>query len=331
MNKIDVFGLGNPLIDLQTHVSESFLQSQGLEKNRMYLVDLEAQEQIVTRLKEQDTAIVSSPGGSCANTMIGISQLGGTAAYSGRIGKDEFGSIYKKKLTDTNVTPSLGEGNGATGSSLILVLDDGSRTMNTHLGMCQEFHPDDISEKILQNSQFVYIEGYLWDTETQKKSVMTAVQKAKQHQVKISLTLSDPFCVQRNLDDFQKLLKDSVDLVFCNQEEAFDMAGTTVTHDALSILANDVETVALTMGDKGALISHQGEVVYIDPLPVNVVDTTGAGDAFAAGFLYGITHGKSPLESGRIAGFMAAQVISQLGAHVQGDLQSKLQAYLTSS
>ncbi len=331
MSTIDVFGLGNPLIDLQAHVSEAFLKSQGLEKDRMYLVDLEAQKQIITRLKEIQATIVSSPGGSCTNTMIGLTQLGARAAYSGRIGKDEYGSIYKEKLADTKVVPSLGEGNGATGSSLILVLEDASRTMNTHLGMCQEFRHDDILEDILKTSQFVYIEGYLWDTETQKEAVTVAIKKAKQHQVKISLTLSDPFCVQRNREDFQKLLKESVDLVFCNQEEAQDMAGTTVTHEALSIIAKDVETVALTMGEKGALIAHQGEVVYIDPLPVDVVDTTGAGDAFAAGFLYGITHGKSPLECGRMAAFMAAQVISQLGAHVQGDLQSKLQEYLKTS
>ncbi len=324
MKDINVFGIGNPLIDLLSHVSSGFLKAQGLEKDRMYLVDFGGQKELLSRLEEAGAEVLYAPGGSCANSMIGICQLGGTAAYSGKIGFDKYGRIYKEKLAEVKVESSLGEGSGPTGSSLILVPEDGSRTMNTHLGISQKFQISDVSEALLQRSQYLYIEGYLWDTEEQKEAILLTIAKAQQYGVKISLSLSDPFCVERHAEDFNKLLKESVDMVFCNQEEAFGLTGTTVSQKALLKLAEKVETVAMTLGAKGALISHQNQLTYIDPFSVEVVDTTGCGDAFAAGFLYGMTHGKSVLESARIASALAALVINQLGPRFQKELQSRM-------
>ncbi len=331
MKTFDVFGIGNPLVDLLAHVSGHFLKAQGLEKNRMYLVDFERQQKILAELEKNDMEVLYMPGGSCANSMIGIAQLGGSSIYGGKIGRDEYGAIYKEKLVEAKVASSLGEGDGSTGSSLILVMEDASRTMNTHLGISRNFRFADISQDLLKAVQYLYIEGYLWDTEEQKKAILLTIDKAREFGVKISLSLSDPFCVARHAAAFNKLCRDCVDLVFCNQEEAFGLTGTTISQEALHRLNEQIETVAMTLGPRGALIAHQGRVTYIDPFSLQVMDTTGAGDAFAAGFLYGVTQGKSILESGRIAAAMAALIISRLGPRYQGDLKTGLQQLLSSS
>lgn len=328
MKDIDVFGIGNPLIDLMSHVPEHFLEAQGLEKDRMYLVDAEGQQELLKRLEATHSEVFPAPGGSCANSMIGVCQLGGTAAYGGKIGKDAFGQTYKEKLAESGVVASLGETEGMTGSSLVLVMEDASRTMNTHLGVAQKFESSDIDEALLQRTKYLYIEGYLWDTEEQKKAILETINLAQKHDVKISLSLSDPFCAQRHQEEFNELLKTSVDLVFCNQEEAFDLTNTSLSQQALDRLSPHVETVVMTLGAKGALISHEGQTLFIDSISTEVIDTTGAGDAFAAGFLYGITQKKSVLDCGRIAVALASLVIGQLGSRLQGDMPASLHALL---
>ena len=330
MKTFDVFGIGNPLVDLLAHVSDQFLEAQGLTKNRMYLVDFERQQKLLSELEKSNADVLYMPGGSCANSMIGIAQLGGATIFSGKIASDEYGVIYKTKLAEAQVVSSLGEGEGSTGSSLILVTDDASRTMNTYLGVSQKFQFCDISHDLLKEVQYLYIEGYLWDTEAQKEAILLTIKKAREYGVKISLSLSDPFCVTRHTAEFNELCQDCVDLVFCNQEEAFGLTGTKISQEALQRLNQHVETVAMTLGSRGALIAYQGQVTYIDPFHLQVIDTTGAGDAFAAGFLYGLTQNKSILESGRIAAAMAALIISQLGPRFQGNLQARLQLLLSS-
>ena len=330
MKTFDVFGIGNPLVDLLVHVPDQFLDAQGLVKNRMYLVDYERQRKILSELEKNNAEVLYTPGGSCANSMIGIAQLGGATVFGGKIARDEYGRIYKTRLAKAEVVSSLGESEGATGSSLILVTDDASRTMNTHLGISQSFEFGDISRDLLKAVRILYIEGYLWDTEAQKEAILRTIEKAREYGVKISLSLSDPFCVERHAVEFNTLCRDCVEILFCNQEEAFGLTGSAVSQDALQRLHEQVETVAMTLGSRGALIAHQGQVTYVDPFSLPVVDSTGAGDAFAAGFLYGITQNKSILESGRIAAAMAALVISQLGPRFQGDLRTRLHQLLSS-
>jgi sugar/nucleoside kinase (ribokinase family) len=260
--------------------------------------------------------------------MIGISQLGGTSAFSGKIGRDEHGKLYREKLEALGVSDCLAEGEGATGSSLILVSEDGARTMNTFLGMSQELMNPDIDPDIIQSSKYLYLTGYLWDTESQKKAVLNALDEAKKREIKVALSLSDPFCVTRHKEDFINLLKGYASMVFCNQEEAFTLLDTEITQKAVETLSDWTETAALTIGAYGALISHQGETCYIDPLPVRVEDTTGAGDAFAAGFLYGMTHDMSPLDSGRIGATLAAAVIGQTGPRYLGNARKLIQEKL---
>ena len=328
MQKFDVYGVCNPLVDLLSHVSDSFLKKLGIQKNIMHLVTREQQQELLLALAEEKISLEVAAGGSGANSMIGISQLGGRSAFSGKIGRDEHGKLYREKLEALGVCDCLAEGEGATGSSLILVSEEGARTMNTFLGMSQELMNPDIDPDVIQSSKYLYLTGYLWDTESQKKAVLNALDEAKKREVKVALSLSDPFCVTRHKEDFINLLKGYASMVFCNQEEAFTLLDTEITQQAAETLSDWTETAALTIGAYGALISHQGETCYIDPLPVRVEDTTGAGDAFAAGFLYGMTHDLSPLDSGRIGATLAAAVIGQTGPRYLGNARILIQEKL---
>ena len=328
MENFDVYGLCNPLIDIHSNIPDSFLDKRKIKKNRMHLLSLEAQQSLLVALKAGNYSIELAAGGSGANSMIGVAQLGGRTAFTGKIGKDEHATFYRKNLEDQGVWPAFGTGPGVTGSSLILVTNDGARTMNTHLGVSQELQPSDIDEDVLKISRYLYLTAYLWDTETQKAAVRHALSLAERHPVKVALSLSDSFCVIRHHKDLRKLLRSHVDLVFCNQEEAFALMGTKVSHEALIGLSKWVETVVFTLGSHGALIFHQGDTVYVDPPRMEVIDTTGAGDAFAAGFLYGISQGKSSLQSGKIAAVMAGSVIAQMGPRIKGHVQEILREKL---
>ena len=322
MEKFDVYGVCNPLIDLLSHIPDSFLKKRGIEKNIMHLISLEEQQELLLALTAEKLSVEFAAGGSGANSMIGIAQLGGRTAFSGKIGRDEHGKIYREKLEDLGVSACLSEGEGSTGSSLVLVSDDGSRTMNTYLGMSQELQTPDIDPEVIEASKYLYLTGYLWDTDSQKKAVRTALDEAKRVETKVALSLSDPFCVTRHKEDFKSLLQGYVSMVFSNQEEAFTLLDTNVTQEAVDIMSKWTETVVLTLGANGAIISHLGQTYYIDPLPIRVEDTTGAGDAFAAGFLFGMTHEFSPLESGRIGATLAGAVIEQTGSRFQGQAHS---------
>ena len=328
MEKYDVYGVCNPLIDLLSHIPDSFLKKNGIEKSIMHLISIEEQQRLLRGLSAEKLSVESASGGSGANSMIGIAQLGGRTAFSGKIGRDEHGKIYREKLEDLGVSARLGEGDGSTGSSLILVSDDGCRTMNTYLGMGQELQVPDIDPEVIKVSKYLYLTGYLWDTESQKKAVRAALDEAKRVETKVALSLSDPFCVKRHKEDFKSLLQGYASMVFSNQEEAFTLLETDVTQEAVDIMSKWTETVVLTLGANGAIISHLGQTYYIDPFPIRVEDTTGAGDAFAAGFLFGMTHEFSPLDSGRIGAVLAGAVIEQTGPRFHGHAHSLIREKL---
>ena len=328
MEKFDVYGVCNPLIDLLSHIPDSFLKKNGIEKSIMHLISIEEQQRLLRELSADKLSVESASGGSGANSMIGIAQLGGRTAFSCKIGRDEHGKIYREKLEDLGVSARLGEGDGSTGSSLILVSDDGCRTMNTYLGMGQELQVPDIDPEVIKVSKYLYLTGYLWDTESQKKAVLSALDEAKRVETKVALSLSDPFCVTRHKEDFKSMLQCYASMVFCNQEEAFTLLETDVTQEAVDIMSKWTETVVLTLGANGAIISHLGQTYYIDPFPIRVEDTTGAGDAFAAGFLFGMTHEFSPLDSGRIGAVLAGAVIEQTGPRFHGHAHSLIREKL---
>ena len=220
--KFDVIGLGNPLIDVIINVEDGFLNELNLEKGSMNLVDVERQNQILEKSKklEKKTAL----GGSCANTMAMIAQLGGKAAYGGKVGNDDFAKDYEDQLIEIGATSFLAHSDGPTGSSIILVSTDAERTMNTHLGMCQSYSKEDLNLEAISNSNYMYVTGYLWDTPTQKAAVVAALEHAKDSGTKIAMSLSDSFCVERHRNDFQNLMDEYVDILFCNETEGAIMS-----------------------------------------------------------------------------------------------------------
>lgn len=309
--KFDVFGMCNALFDIQAEVADPVLSEVGLAKGSMTLLSEDEQRRIVPRV--YDSIVNTEAGGSGANTMIGIALLGGTACYTSRVGRDEHGRMYRAGLASKGVQPNLGEGDGNTGISLILVSPDAERTMGTFLGQSRELRREDVNIDDLRASRYLYVTGYLWDTENQKEAVLYAMREANAAGVKVALSLSDPFCVGRHKDDFLRLLTDHVDVVFANKDEAMGMTDTETPLDAARALASYADVVAVTCDEAGSIV-QSGDAVYEIPVfPVSAVDTTGAGDMYAAGLLYGLTQSLPLDRCGRIASYAAAQVVAQLG------------------
>jgi sugar/nucleoside kinase (ribokinase family) len=324
--KYDVLGLGNPLIDIFFHVDDSFMTELKLEKGSMNLVDVNRQNELL--IKSAHLKKSTALGGSCANTMAMIAQLGGKPAYGGKLGDDELGIDYQSQLIQLGVSSHLKKQPGVTGSTIILVTPDAERTMNTHLGMSVNFAKTDLDFDAIANSEFIYVEGYLWDTPTQKETVIAALEHAKANNTKISLTLSDSFCVERHKKDFQHLLENYVDLVFCNQTEAGYMTGSEDVTKQIEILAGSVDHIVLTLGKDGSRIYQNGSVFDIAPFPAKPIDTTGAGDSFAAGYLFGITRNYTNRQAGLLASFCAAKIVSQLGPRYNGDFKALVSDYI---
>ncbi|WP_395093677.1 adenosine kinase [Armatimonas sp.] len=314
MQKIfDVFGMCNALFDLQAEVSETILSELGVEKGTMRLVSADEQRALVPAVY---THIVNTQaGGSGANTMIGIAQMGGTTSFTSRVGRDEHGPMYKASLEEFGVKPNLGEAlAGETGLCLVLITPDAQRTMGTFLGVSQELHPEDINVPDLILSRYLYITGYLWDTDTQKEAVTFAMREAKQVGTKVALSLSDPFCVGRHKADFECLLAEYVDVVFANRDEARMMTGEDDARVAAKRLAEMCGGLAAVTLDKEGSILVQGDDIYEIPIyPVQAIDTTGAGDMYAAGILYGLAKELPLPVTGRIAAWAAGKVVAHLG------------------
>lgn len=318
----DVIGIENPLIDVMAEVPDEFLQRLRLEKNRMFLVDLPRHRELLEALN--GVKVHAEPGGSCANTMQGVAQLGGRAAYCGKVGADEHGRVYVNKLETAGVTCFIRPSSHLTGSTIILVTPDAARTMNTYLGACQDLQPTDVPVEAIRQSRRLYLTGYLWDTGGQKEAAALALRTARESGVPVAFSLADPFCVNRHRDDFERIITGYADVVLCNREEALAQTGAATTHEALQVLRKQCPRAVITIGAAGAVIADGAETIYVDPFPVHPKDTTGAGDAFAAGFLYGLSRGASLHRCGRIGNRFAAQVIQQVGPRLSGDVRRLL-------
>lgn len=307
----DVFGMCNPLYDIQAEITDSMLQELGVQKGGMFLVEEAQQRVIVSRI--YDHIVNAEAGGSGANTMIGLAQLGGSACYTGKIGDDEHGALYRDGLEKQRVTVCTATGAGTTGICIVLVTPDTERTMCTYLGICRELGPEDVNRDALRASRYLYVTGYLWDTETQKAAVLRAMREAKAAGVPVALSLSDPFCVHRHKADFLQIVQEHVDLLFGNEEEAQVLTDTTTPFDAIRAMTPYCSLAAVTMGERGSLLREGEKLLEIPAYPVHPVDATGAGDMYAAGLLYGLTHGLPLEKTGRLASYLAAQVVAKLG------------------
>jgi len=315
-HKLDAFGMCNAIFDVQAEVLDSVLTELGLSAGTMALVDQEQQRGIRNRVS--DRIVNAEAGGAGANTMIGLAQLGGKPCFTSRVGDDELGERYRESLTRWGVQANLEIDPLDTGVSLIMITPDAQRTMNTCLGASRSLVRSDVSLTDLQSSKYLYITGYLWDTEGQKDAVLHAMQEANRAGVKVAFSLADPFCVDRHRADFQQLLDAHIDVVLANEEEAKALTGHADVRDALVELARRGGHVAVvTLGRQGSMISDGREVVEVPVFPVDAVDSTGAGDLFASGILYGLTRDLSLASTGRLGAWMAAQVVAQYGSRLE--------------
>ncbi|SFI80569.1 adenosine kinase [Planctomicrobium piriforme] len=311
----DVFGIGNALVDIQAHVKDQTLQQLKFAKGVMTLVEDSTQEHVLSHLSGHP--ISRCAGGSAANTIMGIAEFGGKAAYLGKVANDPLGEFFLTDMRDRGVKIEVQPGHGQSGSCVILITDDAQRTMLTNLAVSSTLSPDDVDEETIRNSKYVYVEGYLFGGEPNRSAARRAIELAKKHGVKVAFTVSDPFLIQYHREEFWSLIEGPVDLLFCNLEEARALTGKDDPIECAREIHSHAENVALTMGDHGSLLMHKNEAIPIEGVPVKAVDTTGAGDMYAAGILYGITNGLTWQQAGRLASFAASRIVGQLGARLQ--------------
>ena len=318
----DILAVGNAIIDVFSQCDDDFLQQHAIEKGGMNLVDAAASQSLLAAILAVAPPQLIS-GGSAANTAVGFAALGGKAAFVGRVHDDELGAAFCRDINAAGVTfAATPAKNGApTASSIILVTPDAARSMNTFLGASIEFQPEDINLAAAADAAVIYLEGYLFDAPAGPAIFAQAAQMAAQHQARIALSLSDPWCVDRHRADLRHYVTDHVDILFANEDEAISLIETDHP-TSVQILRGLVDEVVITRGPLGAVICHAGQQILVDAMPQGpVIDTTGAGDLFAAGYLFGRTHGYDAEVSGQIASLLAGEVISHIGARPHADLQ----------
>ena len=326
MAQCDVFGMGNSLVDIQAFVSNQFLDEIGVTKGIMHLIDEERSRSILKRLAQLPTEMV--PGGSCANTMSAVAFLGGHPSYTGIVCNDEYGKIYESKLRGYGVnTITKWLEQGLTGSSIILTTPDAERTMNTHLGVCREFAKSDINLDLLKECKVFHLTGYMWDTDNQKETAIYAMEHAKRFGLKVSFDIADPFLVERNRGEFPHIIKEYVDILFGNSQEVMMLTDVDSPLEAGKRLQQNCEIAAVKIGKEGSFVITDS-VEKVASFPVEAIDTTGAGDSYAGGFLYAYCQGRALAECGRFANYIASKIVTVkgLGFHLldRSEIQTKL-------
>ncbi len=311
----DVYGIGNALVDIQAQVSDALLEKLGYAKGMMTLVDEPAQQAVLSEL--DGASIHRCAGGSAANTIIGLADFGGKAAYAGKVGNDALGDFCLEDMRKMGVSIEVPQAPGQTGTCVVLITDDAQRTMLTHLGVSAMLAPDDVDEAKIAKSKYIYIEGYLFTAAEPKAAAYRAIEFAQKHGVKVAFTVSDPFLIDAFRDEFWKLIEGPVDLLFCNIEEARSLTELDDAVECAQKMHQHVENVALTLGPDGSILMHENEVIPIEGVACDAIDTTGAGDMYAAGLLYGITNSGSWSRSGRLASLAASRIVAQLGARLK--------------
>ena len=327
--KYDLYALGNALVDVEIEVKPTELERLGVEKGVMTLVDEERHDYLLSHLEGNIHQRAS--GGSAANSVIALAQLGGKAFHSCKVAKDEAGVFYASDLDEAGVSNTLSqlEGNhGTTGKCLVMITPDADRTMNTFLGISSELQEQDNNYGALSDSQYLYIEGYLVSSPEAHQAAIKARDFAKDKGVKVATTLSDPNMVRFFKPEIEQVLDSGVDLLFCNDDEALEYTGADNIDDALTILSKKAQQVVITLGKKGA-VSFDGEATHqIEPYNVKAVDTNGAGDMFAGAFIYGLTNGLSWADSGKLASFASAHLVTQFGPRLKPEAVKELQEFV---
>jgi sugar/nucleoside kinase (ribokinase family) len=322
---IDVCGIGNAIVDVLAHCDQDFIDRMKLNKGSMTLIDSARAETLYAAMGPA----IEVSGGSAANTIAGIASLGGKAAYIGKVGNDQLGGIFRHDIRAAGVHYETNPAATATPTArcMIFVTPDAERTMNTYLGACIELTPEDIEERLVAAAKVTYLEGYLWDPPLAKQAFLKAADLAHGAGREVALTLSDPFCVKRWLNEFQDLVKSHVDILFANEHEITALWETEDFDEAVSITRRHCSLAAVTRSAKGSVIVTPQDAIRIAPWPVErVVDATGAGDLYAAGFLYGYCQGRELADCGRVAALAAGEIIGHFGARPEVPLNELLLA-----
>lgn len=325
-HSFDVLTIGNAIVDIISRCDDAFLADNGIIKGAMNLIDAERAELLYARMGPA----IEASGGSAGNTAAGIASLGGKAAYFGKVADDQLGRIFTHDIRALGVhfqTAPL-ESQPPTARSMIFVTPDSERSMNTYLGACVEFGPEDVDAAVVAAAKVTYFEGYLWDPPRAKEAILRTAEIAHAAGREVSMTLSDSFCVGRYRDEFLDLMRSgTVDIVFANRDEALSLYETDDFELALSRIAADCKLAAVTVSEEGAVILRGKERVDVPAIVIDrLVDTTGAGDLFAAGFLFGYTQGRSLEDCGRLGCLAAGIVIQQIGPRPMGSLKEKAEA-----
>jgi len=324
--RLDVLAIGDAIVDVIASAEDEFLAEEGLVKGSMRLIDADE----ATRLYAHMGQARETSGGSAANTMAGIAAMGGRAGFVGQVAADQLGEIFAHDIRALGVeyrTPPKGE-DIPTGRCLILVTPDGQRTMNTFAGASHTLAVDAIDAEQIRSAAILYLEAYLWVPDGPRQAMLEAIEIAHAAERKVALTLSDIACIAKRRDSFVSLIGDgSVDLLFANEQEIKALAGEPDFERALASFETKVPLVVVTCSEKGAIAMDSGRRIHVAAAPVDkVVDTTGAGDLFAAGFLYGQSHGRSIEDSLRLGSLAAAEIISHFGARPEADLKALVAA-----
>jgi sugar/nucleoside kinase (ribokinase family) len=319
--KYDVLGIGNAIVDVIARTEEDFLLKQGMNKGTMALID----EPRAQAIYDAMGPAIETSGGSAANTIVGLSSLGSRSAFIGKVKDDVLGKAFTHDIRAAGVaftTPPAAAG-PSTARCYVLVTPDGERTMNTYLGAAQDLHPADIDADLVAASAILYLEGYLWDPKNAKDAFLKAAAIAHEAKRSVALTLSDAFCVDRWRAEFLQLMRShTVDLIFANEGELHSLYQTADFDSAVNALRADVSTAVVTRSEKGCLVIGPDGIEAVSAFPVGrVVDTTGAGDLFAAGFLSGVARGADDRTCGRLGALAAAEVIQHLGARPERSLR----------
>jgi sugar/nucleoside kinase (ribokinase family) len=327
MTRLHVTGIGNALVDILAHTDDDFLIRNDIAKGGMQLIDQERAEALYAQMGP--TSRMS--GGSAANTIACLAALGSRCGFVGRTRNDELGRVFAHDIATLGVDyrTDAATAGPTTGRCYVLISPDGERSMNTFLGVAQELASEDLNAEQLAQSDVFYIEGYMWSPPLAKQAIMDGIKIAHRSGNRTALTLSDTFCVNMWRDEFNSLIDNHIDILFGNENEVLALTQAADFDSALQAMRGRCEIVVLTRSEKGAVILHGDEVHIIDAEKLaKVVDATGAGDAFAAGFLHGFTAGRSLFESGRMGVICAASIIAQVGPRPQEDLKALVAAKL---
>ena len=319
--KIDLVGIGNAIVDIVSNIDDEFLTRNLLKKGSMNLINLQDSSNILN-----DCNIIKKvSGGSAANTVVSLANLGNNVEFIGRIKDDEFGNFFSKDIKESGATfnSKYVETRESSAHSVILITPDAQRTMCTYLGASTEFEPDDINYESIKLSKYLYLEGYLWDSELAKKAFIKAAKIAKESKTKIILSLSDAFCVDRHRESFLDLINDFVDILFCNEEEVKSLFKINDLEKCQIKIKSLCELAAITLGEKGSLIVNKNKIELIQPfLFGKAIDTTGAGDIFAGGFIHGLINNLSLNDCGQIGSICAGYIVTQIGSRSKINLKN---------